>query len=110
MRSLPAILFVMATCLATAPPADDADRDELPGSWKREEIEKATPPYGAGGRVYVLAWKIVEDARPLRVESCLVKVQSCFCFTLPKENRPFFFFAGPSFWADFFFFLALARS
>jgi hypothetical protein len=46
--------------------------DALPRSWSLEEISKAAPPYGAEGRVYVLAWTVVEDSRPLRVESCLV--------------------------------------
>jgi len=50
----------------------DGIPDELPRSWSLEEIEKQTPPYGAKGRVYVLAWKVMEDDRPLRVESCLV--------------------------------------
>lgn len=44
----------------------------LPAGWKLTEIEKEMPPYGADGKVYVLAWKIAEDDRPLRVESCLV--------------------------------------
>src|SRR5262249_795195 len=46
--------------------------NELPRSWSLGEIAAQTPPYGTGGRVYVLAWKVVEDDRPLRVESCLV--------------------------------------
>jgi hypothetical protein len=50
----------------------DGITDGLPRSWSLEEIEKQTPPYGAKGRVYVLAWKVMEDDRPLRVESCLV--------------------------------------
>ena len=44
----------------------------LPSSWKLAEIEKEMPPYGADGKIYVLAWTIKEDDRPLRVESCLV--------------------------------------
>jgi hypothetical protein len=47
-------------------------RDELPSSWSLEEIAKETPPYGCGPEgVYVLAWRIREDAH-LRSESCLV--------------------------------------
>jgi hypothetical protein len=46
--------------------------NELPRAWSLEEIAKATPPYGAEGHVHVLAWKVVTDARPWRVESCLV--------------------------------------
>ncbi len=46
--------------------------NELPRNWTLEEIAKEMPPHGADGRVYVLAWTITEDDRPLRVESCLV--------------------------------------
>jgi hypothetical protein len=46
--------------------------NELPRSWSLGEIARQSPPYGTGGRVYVLAWKVMEDDRPLRVESCLV--------------------------------------
>lgn len=55
-------------------PAEDTVPNELPRSWDIKEIEKAAPPYGDGGgdRVFVLAWKIIEDDRPLRVETCLV--------------------------------------
>ncbi len=49
-----------------------ASDNELPRAWDLAEIERATPPYGAGGTVYVLAWKVEEDNRPLRVETCLV--------------------------------------
>jgi hypothetical protein len=45
--------------------------NELPPSWTLEDIASQTPPYGARGRVYVLAWKILEDERPIRFESCL---------------------------------------
>jgi hypothetical protein len=53
-------------------PSKDSVANELPRGWSLEEIEKATPPYGADGRIYVLAWKVVQDDRPLRVETCLV--------------------------------------
>ena len=46
--------------------------NELPRSWSLEEIAKEAPPYGTQGRVYVLAWQVIEDKRPLRVESCLI--------------------------------------
>jgi hypothetical protein len=46
--------------------------NELPRSWSLEDISKATPLSTAGGRVYVLAWKVVQDERPVRVERCLV--------------------------------------
>lgn len=43
--------------------------NELPCAWSLEEIAKEAP---GDGRLFVLAWKIVEDARPVRAESCLV--------------------------------------
>jgi hypothetical protein len=44
---------------------------EIPPSWSLAEIQnRARPPYP--GRVHVLAWQIIEDDRPLRVEQCLV--------------------------------------
>jgi hypothetical protein len=45
---------------------------EIPNAWDLNEIAKATPPYGAEGRVYVLAWIITSDERPHCVERCLV--------------------------------------
>src|SRR5262245_2458199 len=71
-------LGVIVVLLAVGIPGRSGDPpkepvpNELPPAWRLEEIEKATPPYGAGGRVYVLAWKVKEDDRPLRVETCLV--------------------------------------
>jgi hypothetical protein len=53
----------------TSPKVEDVS--ELPDGWRLDEIDKAMPPYSAGGTTYVLAWKIVEDDRPLRVEECL---------------------------------------
>lgn len=44
---------------------------ELPRSWSLIEIEKASLGK-MKGRVYVLAWQIVEDERPLRIERCLI--------------------------------------
>lgn len=46
--------------------------NEVPRDWSLEEIAKDTPPFGSDGRVYVLVWKVEEDDRPVRVESCLV--------------------------------------
>jgi len=48
---------------------------EPPASWKLAEIADAAPPRSDRGPVHVLAWKIVEDDRPLRVEYCLVLKQ-----------------------------------
>jgi hypothetical protein len=46
--------------------------DELPRSWDLKELERQVPPYGAKGRVYVLAWKAYGDEQPLTGGSCLV--------------------------------------
>jgi hypothetical protein len=72
-RSMSALAVLSLWC-ATGLPASAQQKpvpNELPRSWNLEEIAKETPPYSAGGRVYVLAWKVVEDERPLRIESCL---------------------------------------
>jgi hypothetical protein len=54
------------------PPSPKVEEEsELPEGWRLDEIDKAMPPYSAGGTTYVLAWKIVEDDRPLRVEQCI---------------------------------------
>jgi hypothetical protein len=45
---------------------------ELPEGWRLEDIDKAIPPYRVRGTTFVLAWKIVEDDRPLCAEQCLV--------------------------------------
>jgi hypothetical protein len=37
-----------------------------------EDIADAAPPRSDDGATHVLAWKIIEDDRPLRVEYCLV--------------------------------------
>ena len=58
----------MTTYAADPPPAVP---NELPRSWSLEEIALQTPPFETPGRVYVLAWSIIEDERPVRVESCL---------------------------------------
>jgi hypothetical protein len=70
--------------------------NELPRTWSLDEIAKETPSYGVDGRVFVLAWKIMEDHRPLRVESCLVlKVldkNEGYClahlFRHPSQKKP----------------------
>jgi hypothetical protein len=65
-------LVVASTVSPASPPREQPVPNELPRSWNFEEIAKKTPPYGDQGRVYVLAWKVEEDGRPFRVESCLV--------------------------------------
>jgi hypothetical protein len=55
--------------LAAAPPTVGAN--ELPTSWRLDEIRKAASA-DPDCRAYVLAWKAVQDERPLRVETCLV--------------------------------------
>jgi hypothetical protein len=64
------ILFVGAISTNAADPPQPVP-NELPRSWSLEEIALQMPPYETPGRVYVLAWSIIEDERPLRVESCL---------------------------------------
>lgn len=52
------------TCVSTCYPQDKPGKDvpnELPRSWRLDEIAKATPPYGTEDPVYVLAWAITED-------------------------------------------------
>jgi hypothetical protein len=44
---------------------------ELPMQWQKDDIVDAMPPRSDNGPTYILAWKIVEDARPVRVEFCL---------------------------------------
>jgi hypothetical protein len=44
---------------------------ELPKDWPMKDIVDAAPPRGDTGATHILAWKIIEDARPNRVESCL---------------------------------------
>jgi hypothetical protein len=40
-------------------------------NWQKDDIVDAMPPRSDDGPTHILAWKIVEDARPLRVEYCL---------------------------------------
>jgi hypothetical protein len=63
-----ATAFVTEGYAAEPPPAVP---NELPRSWSLEEIALQVPPLDSPGRVYALAWSIVEDERPVRVESCL---------------------------------------
>jgi hypothetical protein len=71
-------VLTAAGVAATAPVRPDRTPDEvkrsleLPRTWELGEIADATPPYKTEGKVYVLAWQVREDDRPLRVESCLV--------------------------------------
>jgi hypothetical protein len=71
--SMPGILVhsltVIAGLIATDPRL--AVPNELPRGWKMADIAAAALPRD-GGRVYVLAWQILQDDRPFRVESCLV--------------------------------------
>lgn len=67
-----AMLVVVWPVGSAARSQETSPPNELPRSWNLEEIAKQTPPYGAEGRVHVLAWKVMVDDRPLRVESCLV--------------------------------------
>jgi hypothetical protein len=73
LRSVTPVVLLYLTCAAGSPASaqEKPVPNELPRSWSLKEIAKETPPYRAEGRVYVLAWKVVEDERPLRVESCL---------------------------------------
>ncbi|HEV3144624.1 MAG TPA: hypothetical protein VGZ47_12115 [Gemmataceae bacterium] len=67
-------LFVVCTLNSVGQAQQKPDQpvpNELPRSWSVEEIAKATPPYGAEGKVYVLAWAVREDQLPFRVEICL---------------------------------------
>jgi hypothetical protein len=65
---------LVGVMLLTGEPRPAAPVDlaaELPPDWRLEDIDRAMPPYNPGGTTYVLAWKIVEDERPFRVEQCL---------------------------------------
>ena len=64
--------LVAVTTQSSAFPQAKTVPNELPRSWNLDDIAKATPPYGTKDPVYVLAWKVMQDERPLRVESCLV--------------------------------------
>jgi hypothetical protein len=65
------VLALVCAASSSASPQEKPVPNELPRSWSLEEIAKETPPFDTDGRVYVLAWKVVQDDRPLRVESCL---------------------------------------
>src|SRR5688500_1530929 len=62
------LLSVCALGLAAAPPA--VGPDEVPTAWRMDEIKEAVGDPDC--RAHVLAWKVKQDERPLRVESCLV--------------------------------------
>jgi hypothetical protein len=53
------------------PPAPVTTK-EIPGAWRPKDIADAAPPRSNAGPTHVLAWKVIEDDRPLRVEYCLV--------------------------------------
>lgn len=74
MRRTLAVCFALAGCAAPVPKgADDAEPNELPRGFLRDDIARAAPPYGCDdARTHVLAWIVRQDERPLRVESCLV--------------------------------------
>ncbi len=63
---------VLALMLLTTRRPGSATANELPEGWQLDDIERATPPNDVRGTAYVLAWKILDDDRPLRVEECLV--------------------------------------
>jgi hypothetical protein len=97
LRVVPILLLSCTAWAAESRPAVCVP-NEVPRSWSRKEIhEAALPP--ASGAAYVLAWQIVEDERPLRVESCLVltltkneKGKQVWCLTHlyrhPAEEKP----------------------
>jgi hypothetical protein len=64
-----AILLAAGSAAGAAPKAASCG---YPRSWKLAEIAAALSPLDPKDRTYVLAWKVVEDDRPLRIESCLV--------------------------------------
>src|SRR5262245_30834736 len=70
--SVPLLLPLVSDDVVVEEPEEKVVPTELPPSWSLEDIAKESPPYGTNDPVHVLAWKIVEDERPLRVESCLV--------------------------------------
>ena len=74
--------FAIALCLGfvacgrVPPPAKLVDEHavptkELPKEWDLDEIVDAMPPRSDDGPTHVLAWKIIEDNRPWRVDYCL---------------------------------------
>jgi hypothetical protein len=52
-------------------PLEAVHTRELPKDWQIDEIADAMPPRSDDGPTHVLAWKILEDDRPHRVEYCL---------------------------------------
>jgi hypothetical protein len=55
-----------------AEPKASVTTKEVPNAWRSEDIADAAPPRSDDGPTHVLAWKIIEDDRPLRLEYCLV--------------------------------------
>src|SRR5262249_39273907 len=79
---MPRAFLTIVVCLAAVscgrvPPAvapvnePTTPTKELPKDWVLEDIIDAMPPRSDNGPTDVLAWKIVEDDRPWRVEYCL---------------------------------------
>ena len=66
------VLDVGGDRLNSGVPKNPVATKEIPRAWRLEDIADASPPRSDGGPVYVLAWKILEDNRPLGVEYCLV--------------------------------------
>lgn len=63
---------LLLTALSTGRPLRAAEPCAVPTGWDLGEMAAATPPYGTDGKVYLLAWQILEDDRPFRVEEALV--------------------------------------
>lgn len=70
-RCLVAIVLATSTIASANSPDDEVVPNELPRAWDIEQIAKGAPPQ-VPSRVYVLAWAVMEDERPFRVERCLV--------------------------------------
>lgn len=68
-----AVLWALGTASCRKPESKTSPHG-IPSSWNLDEIARETPPYGYEGMkgVYVLAWAIREDDRPLKVEECVV--------------------------------------
>lgn len=87
-------LLAIGVCLAVVacgrvPPAATPGKastiptKELPKDWVLENIVDAMPPRSDDGPTHILAWKVIEDDRPVRVEYCLAIKQ----LRKPTENQ-----------------------
>ena len=77
MRGLAGLAIVLGLTAGAARAADSAlaqgcGANAPPASWTLKQIEKESPPFLKGERPILLAWSILEDDRPLRVENALV--------------------------------------